>query len=526
MRALLAAAWLCALLGFFLRLPVNAATDELIIGIESAPQHANPAVLSGSITASIGAQLFAGLTRLDSRGQALPYLAQSWESGGDGLSMTFHLRPRAVFHDGSPITAEDVAFSLLQCREHHPFRSMLAPITGVDTPDRRTVVVRLRHPFPLLPAVLLPSLVPIMPRHVYGNGPPLPEHPANRQVVGSGPFMLESFAAESAIRLVRNPRFFLPGRPGFARITFRVFRDPAEILHAMRLGSVDMFLCPAPIGRNNLDRPGMPWQTRLQDVRHIHAYTLLNYNLSRPPFSNPLVREALALALDRKRLAGHASFGGMQPLTGPFPPDAPFAVPVEQPYDPARANALLDEAGYPRGTDGKRFVLRLNYSPDISPLLRDLIKYLQHEFAVSLGIVLETQDVESVAKWRDTLSSGNFDAALDEVFFWQDPVVGFHRLYSSDNRCRGLIWTNMTGYANPHVQELMEEAAQESRPVARQAIYTRIQRQIAGDHPALWLMTNPYVIIASPTIEGLESLVQGTMSPLDGLHPLSASETP
>lgn len=195
-----------------------------------------------------------------------------------------------------------------------------------------------------------------------------------------------------------------------------------------------------------------------------------------------------------------------------------------QAYDPARANALLDEAGYPRGTDGKRFVLRLNYSPDISPGLQDLIKYLQHEFAVRLGIVLETRDVESVARWRRILSEGDFDVALDEVFFWQDPVVGFHRLYSGGNRQRRLIWTNMTGYAEPLVEELMEQAGQTADKHVRQELYARIQERIARDNPALWLMTNPYVIIASPRIGGLESLVQGTMSPLDTVFPLPHRE--
>ncbi|HJA76651.1 MAG TPA: ABC transporter substrate-binding protein [Candidatus Desulfovibrio gallistercoris] len=498
--------------------------DELVVGIESAPQHCNPAVLSGSITTSIGAQLFAGLTRLDAEGRPRPYLARSWESSPDGLRMTFHLEPGAVFHDGSPITAGDVAFSLLQCRDHHPFRPMLAPVAGVDTPDPHTAVVRLRHPFPLLPAVLLPSLVPIMPRHVYGDGTPLPDHPANIRVVGSGPYMLTSFQEDRAVRMVRNPRFFLPERPAFERLTFRVFRDPAEVLHAMRLGSVDMYLCPAPVEGGLLVRTGMDWHPRIQPVRHIHAYTLLNYNLSREPFSHPQVREALSLAIDRKRLIRRFPHGSIQALQGPFPPDAPFAVDCTQAYDPARANALLDAAGYPRGTDGKRFVLRLNYSPDISPGLQDLIKYLQHEFAVRLGIVLETRDVESVSRWRQILSEGDFDVALDEVFFWQDPVVGFHRLYSGGNRQRRLIWTNMTGYVEPLVEELMEQAGQTTDKHVRQELYARIQERIARDNPALWLMTNPYVIIASPRIGGLESLVQGTMSPLDTVFPLPHRE--
>ena len=192
----------------------------------------------GEYGSNRGAQLYAGLTRVDAAGNAMPYLAKSWKASPDGRSVRFERRENAFFHDGHPITSGDVAYSILMSREYHPFRPMLESVTRVDTPSPHTVIVRLSRPFPLLPKVLVPALVPILPRHVFDNGHPLPTHPANRKAVGSGPFMLESFTPDRSIRLVRNPRFFLPDRPIADRLTFRIFWDQGEIPLALALSLI------------------------------------------------------------------------------------------------------------------------------------------------------------------------------------------------------------------------------------------------------------------------------------------------
>ena len=242
MRSMLWALCCAAFLWAF-SCPASAAgIKEIVVAIESTPPHFNPALLSGSTVATVGAQLYAGLTRVDAAGNAMPYLAKSWKASPDGRSVRFELRENAFFHDGHPITSGDVAYSILMSREYHPFRPMLESVTRVDTPSPHTVIVRLSRPFPLLPKVLVPALVPILPRHVFDNGHPLPTHPANKKAVGSGPFMLESFTPDRSIRLVRNPRFFLPDRPIADRLTFRIFWDQGEIPLALASGEVDVYL--------------------------------------------------------------------------------------------------------------------------------------------------------------------------------------------------------------------------------------------------------------------------------------------
>lgn len=130
----------------------------LVIGTTQKPRHLNPAVQSGVASMSPGAQLFASPLRMDAQWKPQPYLAERFELSSDNRSVTLHLRKDAVFHDGKPITAEDVKFSLEAIRDNHPFASMYAPLNAVTIPDKHTAVVRLSEPHPALLLAMSTSL--------------------------------------------------------------------------------------------------------------------------------------------------------------------------------------------------------------------------------------------------------------------------------------------------------------------------------------------------------------------------------
>jgi peptide/nickel transport system substrate-binding protein len=120
------------------------------------PRHFNPAVISGSATAMVGTQIFASPLRYDENWNPLPYLAESWQTSKDGLSVTLKLVKGATFHDGHTITSEDVAFSIMTVKKYHPFKSMFASVERVDTPDPQTVVIRLARPHPAILLAMTP----------------------------------------------------------------------------------------------------------------------------------------------------------------------------------------------------------------------------------------------------------------------------------------------------------------------------------------------------------------------------------
>ena len=129
------------------------------------PRHLNPAVQSGTATAIPGTQIFASPLRYDAEWNPHPYLAESWEVSDDGLSITLNLVQGATFHDGEPITSEDVKFSVETVKANHPFQAMYAPVTEVETPDDYTAIIRLEHAHPAILLAMSSALLPIIPEH-------------------------------------------------------------------------------------------------------------------------------------------------------------------------------------------------------------------------------------------------------------------------------------------------------------------------------------------------------------------------
>lgn len=126
------------------------AQQSLLVGSVEVPRHFNSAIQSGIATGVPATQIFASPLMYSDSWDPIPYLAKSWETSDDGLRVTLHLVDNATFHDGVPITSEDVAFSIMTIKENHPFESMLAPVVSVDTPDATTAVINLEHPHPAL----------------------------------------------------------------------------------------------------------------------------------------------------------------------------------------------------------------------------------------------------------------------------------------------------------------------------------------------------------------------------------------
>jgi len=222
---------MCTIAGALVGLTALTATAQnkggtLVMAVQSTPRHLNPAVQSGTATGQPGAQLFAAPLRYDENWDPQPYLAESWKVADDGLSVTLNLVKGATFHDGKPITSRDVAFSVKTVQENHPFKTMFAPVSEVQTPDDHTAVLKLSEPHPALLLAMSSQLLPIIPEHVYGDGQDPKKHPQNSEnVVGSGPFKLVEFKRDEHIILERYDGFFIKERPYLDKIIMRIIKD-------------------------------------------------------------------------------------------------------------------------------------------------------------------------------------------------------------------------------------------------------------------------------------------------------------
>lgn len=494
--------------------PVLADGGTLIIASTQVPRHLNGAVQSGIATAVPSTQIFASLLRYDNGWEPQPYLAESWSTSEDGLTVTFNLVHGATFHDGKPITSEDVAFSIMTTKDNHPFKSMFAPIGSIGTPDAHTVVINLDQPHPALLLAMSPALAPILPKHIFGDGQDAKSHPANSAPVGSGPFMLDEFIPGEAVILKKNPNFFRPGKPLLDEIIIRIIKDPAALLIAMENGEADIY--PFMAGSQEIKRLGKVEALGLttEGYAAVGPINWLAFNTASPKLSDVRVRQAIAYAIDRDFITKALHRGVSTPQRGPIIESSPFFDETIPAYnkDIEKARALMAEAGFGDGME-----LTVDYIPGPAEQQKNLAEYMKSELK-KIGIAITVRAAPDFPTWAGRVGGHDFELSMDVVFNWGDPVIGVHRTYLSDNIKKGVIWSNTQQYSNARVDEVLNMAAVETDFDKRKALYYEFQQLVAADLPVYWINALPYHTAYSKKLGGLPTGIWGTMHPMDELY--------
>ena len=422
----------------------------------------------------------------------------------------------ATFHDGKPITSEDVAFSIETIKAHHPFKTMFGPVEAVETPDARTAVIKLANPHPAILLAMSSALCPILPKHVYGDGQDIATHPANNQPVGSGPFKLVEFKPGEHIVLEKYDGYFLKGRPYLDKIIFRIIPDAANRVIAMETGECQLY----------------PRLTGLRDVQRLQkadgltasgdggeavgALNWLAFNLLKKPFDDKRVRQAIAYAIDRDFIVQKLHLGLTQPATGPIAPGSPFCTDKVNHYDVdlGKANQLLDEAGLKPGADGNRFSMSVDFLPIEPDQQKNIAEYLKSQLK-KVGIDVQVRPSPDFPTWLNRVAGWQFDATMDIVFNWGDPVIGVARTYMSSNIRQGVPWSNTQNYKNEKVDELLAQAAVETDQAKRKALYAEFQKIVVENAPIAFINVVPIFTVSSRKLHDLPMGIWGQMSPMD-----------
>ncbi|MGM4916563.1 ABC transporter substrate-binding protein [Tardiphaga sp. 813_E8_N1_3] len=491
----------------------------LVIASSQVPRHFNGAVQSGVATAMPSTQIFASPLRYDDNWNPKPYLAKSWEVAPDGLSVTLKLVDNALFHDGKPVTSEDVAFSIMTIKANHPFQTMLAAVDKVDTPDPLTAVIRLKHPHPALLLAMSPALMPIMPKHVYGDGQDIKSHPANLKPVGSGPYRLTDYKQGEYYTLEKFDKFFIAGKPKLDKIVVKLISDANAAVVSLERGDVN----------------ALPFITAVRDIERLEKMpsvsitnkgfagvgpiNWLAFNTKKKPLDDVRVRQAIAFAANREFITSKLMSGKATIATSPIAPGSPLDEPGVEMYklDLAKSQKLLDDAGYPKKADGSRMTLTIDYIPGADEQQRNVAEYLRSQLKRA-GINLDVRAASDFPTWAQRISNFDFDLTMDTVFNWGDPVIGVDRTYLSSNIRKGIIWSNTQQYSNPKVDELLTKAAQETSPDKRKALYSEFQKIVVTDVPIYFVNATPYYNAFSKGLGGLPTTIWGMMSPLDELY--------
>ena len=498
--------------------PRRGGTLVILSGVGS-PRHFNPALISGSATAFPAAQIFASPLRYDENWNPQPYLAKSWEVSKDGLAVTLHLVQGATFHDGHPITSEDVAFSVMTVKTYHPFKTMFAPVDKVDTPDPLTAVIRLSRPHPAILLAMSPALLPILPKHIYGDGRDILTHPANLAPVGSGPFKLVKYVPGESIVLERYEGFFIPSRPYLDGILIRLEDDPNAQVIAMERQEAHLLSLFADFA--GLDRlSSKPYlAVTPRGAEGLGPLVWLAFNLQHKPLDDKRVRQAIAYAVDPNFITQYLHQGKTQRAISPIAPSSPFFAAGVHKYDLDldKATKLLDAAGYPLKPDGTRFGLTLDYIPVIPTQQRDIALYLERQLA-KIGIRVQVRKSATFSDWAARIGAWDFDMTMDSVYNWGDPVIGVHRTYLSDNIRKGVVWSNTQNYRNPRVDELLAQAEREMDANQRKQLYAEFQQIVTEDVPIVYINVLPIYTVYNTALGNPPLSIWGVHSPLDEVY--------
>lgn len=458
----------------------NATPDpsQLTFLLESNPTNLDPRYATDTQSQHLDSLLFNGLLERDPQMKLRGDLAESWETP-DALTYIFHLRKDLRFHDGRPLTSADVKATfefIMNPANKSPKRGAFRMVTAIEAPDPATIIFRLKEPYASFTSNLLRATTGIVPANASAD--------FSRHPIGSGAFRFVSQSQDDEVIVERNPDYFrLPssdsgGAGLISRVRFRIVPDAIVRALELRKGSADIevtSLTPDII-------PVLARQPTLAVTERPGTnITYFGLNLEDPILKHREVRQALAYATDRDSLIRYLLHGQAQVATGILPPNHWAYEPNVTQYtlNTARAEQLLDSAGFPRGKDGVRVHLTLKTSTDEQ--FRVLGAALQEQWR-RVGIDLELRPLEFATVLSDAVK-GNFQLNLLRwVGANNDPDI-FEFVFSSkrfppDGANRG-------HYRNPRIDALTDQIRTEMDQEKRKILCSEVQKILADDLPYL-----------------------------------------
>ena len=442
---------------------------------------------SSTFPAIVSTKIHEGLLKYDLAMKPQPSLATAWSVSPDGKTVTFQLRKGVTWHDGKPFTSADVKFSLEKVWKvlHPRGRTIFGNVTEVETPDDFTAVVKLEKPSPSMMLSLSGYESQVVPKHIY-DGTDFNTNPRLSAPIGTGPFMFKEWRKGEFIRLERNPNYWDKGKPYLDAIIVRIMPDAGATATAFETGELDIgFFNPVPLGdvKRLSALPTLAVETK--GYGYFGAQYLLEMNLRTEYTKDVRVRRAIMHAIDRQFLVDNVWYGYGKVATGPVPSSAAqfYSADVPTyPFDVAKGNAILDEAGYKRGANGMRFKIVQTY-PILSEVPRTA-EYIKQALA-KIGIEVEMRTLDLGAFIRNVYSNYDFEMTNNYIYMLSDPTVGVQRLYWSENIKKGVPFANVAGYSNPDVDRLLVAAQTETNLQKRQAQFKEFQQIIQRDLPLL-----------------------------------------
>lgn len=471
----------------------------------------NPLVSPDAAAADLRLLLFTPLVLYNDQGGFRPYLARTWTWSKDSKKLVFQIRDDVKWHDGKPVTAEDVAWTIMRAANREfALRAgqEFASVASARAVGATTVQIEFKQPFA---AQLEPfTLLPIMPKQLLENVLPadFAKAPYHRDPIGSGPFKFVTRNADRSLVFERATTFPAAlGRPQLNRIIMRAIPEPAAMLTELQTGNVDVCITGSAI----MERAQKVRTLRVLGIPPTVTYAL-PLNARRAPFNDARVRRAFSAALNRSDLAF---------ILSPVAVPARTMLPMKSSYiakefaqpdkNPRLAAALLDSGGWRTNGTGQRSnaagqPLRITIAgpQSHSPVLTAVQAQLkQAGFAVELRLLEGATYVALLQNADQRPEAMSLGYVPDRTLF---PDY-FDQFHSKSAR-------NLAGYNNPAVDSIVEAMRVTIAPEKRRQLYRDLQRFVGSDVPTVYTAYSPRIAIVGQRLKGLRIGLNGPFSSL------------
>ncbi|HEV2438632.1 MAG TPA: peptide ABC transporter substrate-binding protein [bacterium] len=496
---------------------------SVTIALYQEPELLNRLISTQTAASEVAIFIIEGFLRVAPDGSYIPQLATEVpdrKNGGvspDGKTITYHLRPGLLWSDGRPLTCDDVKFT---------WQTIVTPKSGVNTtggydqiqaidcPNPQTVVVRYKQFY----APFLSRFSAILPRHATGDPVNLTKWAYNRKPVGTGPFMVSEWVSGDHITLARNPNYRVKDQPYLDRIIVRIVPSREVGKQLIKTGDVDIVWdliesdVPELKGASGVKISSAPGPGAERLVLNLADPTLDGPPADavtqhpHPMLGDPRVREAIELGINKREITSKLLYGLATVGTNELHIGWARCVTPISTYNPARARALLQEAGWAPGPDGIRIAksarfakdgtrLRLKLQTTTGNKLREQAEQLIIEYMKSIGLEFYIENVPSPVLFGSWGSGafrkhGHFDVVMYTTNPAVDPqaqVEGYFASWSIPTAQTNGAGFNYARYASPLVDGEIRKAASSPDLDARRAAYCGAMHQVVADRPHIYL---------------------------------------
>ncbi|MEK7140273.1 MAG: ABC transporter substrate-binding protein [Patescibacteria group bacterium] len=497
---------------FMVEIPMSG--GELREGIVGTPRFVNPVLAFSDADRDLVALVYSGLMRKNNDGTLTTDLAEKYEVSENGLSYTFTLRDKIYFHDGKPVTAEDIVFTINKVKDP----VIKSPRGGnwdginVEKIDDKTVVFNLKKPYA---SFLENATFGIMPRHLWENSP-IELNDANTNSIGSGPYMIKKVNKQSSgtinyYELTAFNKFSL-GRPYIKNIIFRFYPNEENLISALLDKEVEQISSITPVNAESLKER----KYRVESSTMPRIFGLFFNQSQNQLFIDKTIVRAIDQAIDKDRIINEVLFGYGVAIDDPMPPNMIEYQRLKEKSNITRLEILekvksdLAKDGWKIGEGGfleKTFtenkkkvvkILEFSISTSNAPELAKSATLIQEDLAtIGMKVEVKTFDVGNLN--QSVIRPRKYDALLfGQVINNEGDLFAFW--HSSQRKDPGL---NVAMYTNTKVDKILEDAFVTINQIERVKKYAQFEDEIKKDMPAVFLYSPNFIYVVSKEVQGL-----------------------